>query len=193
MRKGVGFLGKDIQNRLDERYKDDKKPNDLIQWLIDAAPPIEKTVYQIVERVMALNVASIHTTTMVRLPLLEIQTHTKSELMFLETFTPAIYTLAAQSSRYIDILRNEVVENLENGQITNNTVQNLVHIDSFLRESARFSSNGLGESSPRFPSATSTSILTLIVYQSGYAEERKAAIRLFRWHIHSSGCKAGCS
>lgn len=65
MRKAVAFLGKDVQDRLDERYNDDKKPDDLIQWLIDAAPPVEKSVYQIVERVMALNVASIHTTTMV--------------------------------------------------------------------------------------------------------------------------------
>lgn len=71
MRKAVGFLGKDVSNRLHERYEGGKKPDDLIQWLIDAAPPVEKTVYQIVERVMALNVASIHTTTMVCYPFLD--------------------------------------------------------------------------------------------------------------------------
>jgi len=123
MRKAVGFLGKDVQDRLEERYDGGKKPDDLIQWLIDAAPPVEKTVYQIVERVMALNVASIHTTTM--------------------TFTPAIYSLAAEPSKYIDTLRNEVVQNLEDGQITHTTTQNLIYMESFLRESARFDSNGL--------------------------------------------------
>lgn len=65
MRKAVEFLGKDVQDRLNGRFKGNEKPDDLIQWLIDAAPPIERTAYQIVERVMALNVASIHTTTMV--------------------------------------------------------------------------------------------------------------------------------
>ena len=66
MRKAVKLLGPTVQDRLDGKYSDGKKPEDLIQWLIDAAPPIEKTVYQLVERVMALNVASVHTTTMVR-------------------------------------------------------------------------------------------------------------------------------
>lgn len=60
------WLGPLIQERLDAKPSDQsEKPNDLVQWLIDAAPPIEKTVYQLVERVMALNVGSIHTTTMV--------------------------------------------------------------------------------------------------------------------------------
>lgn len=55
-----------IQDRLDGKLDaNGEKHKDLIQWLIDAAPPVEKTIPQLAERVMALNVASIHTTTMV--------------------------------------------------------------------------------------------------------------------------------
>jgi hypothetical protein len=62
----VRTLGPFIQERLDGKLNEDgTKPDDLVQRLIDAAPPIEKTVPQLSERVMALNVASIHTTTLV--------------------------------------------------------------------------------------------------------------------------------
>ncbi|USP79331.1 cytochrome P450 [Curvularia clavata] len=123
MRKAMKFLGPMVQDRIDGKYPDGKKPEDLIQWLIDAAPPIEKTAYQLVERVMALNVASIHTTTM--------------------TFTAAIYSLAAEPAKYMDTLRAEVIQNLVDGRLTHETIQNLVYIDSFLRESARFNVAGL--------------------------------------------------
>jgi hypothetical protein len=68
MRRAVGFLGKTVQDRLDGTYSGNEKQEDLIDWLLESAPPVEKTVYQLVERVMALNVASIHTTTMVMSP-----------------------------------------------------------------------------------------------------------------------------
>ncbi|MBE3046098.1 hypothetical protein IMZ48_26875 [Candidatus Bathyarchaeota archaeon] len=58
-----------IQERLDGKLDENgQKPHDLVQWLIDAAPPIERTVPQVAERVMALNVASIHTSTLVSFP-----------------------------------------------------------------------------------------------------------------------------
>lgn len=66
-KKAETYLSDFIQDRLDERVDDNgDKPDDLLQWLADAAPPIEKTVPQLAERLMALNVASIHTTTLVR-------------------------------------------------------------------------------------------------------------------------------
>jgi hypothetical protein len=65
-RKGEEYLSKYIQDRLDGTAAENgRKPDDLVQWLIDAAPPVEKTIPQLSERVLALNVASIHTTTMV--------------------------------------------------------------------------------------------------------------------------------
>jgi hypothetical protein len=64
--KAEEFLRDFIQERLDGKINEyGQKPTDLVQRLIDAAPPIEKSIPQLAERVMALNVASIHTTTMV--------------------------------------------------------------------------------------------------------------------------------
>lgn len=54
--------------------------------------------------------------------------------------------MAADPERYIEILRAEVADNLEHGQITYNTVQKLVYMESFMRESARFNVAGLGQS-----------------------------------------------
>jgi cytochrome P450 len=60
------ILGPTIQARLDAQYDNEAdKPNDMIQILIDAAPDVERTMPQIAERLMTLNMASIHTTTMV--------------------------------------------------------------------------------------------------------------------------------
>ena len=58
-------MGPLVQKRLDSTWEDEEKPHDIIQVLIDAAPDIERTMPQIVERMMTLNMASIHTTTMV--------------------------------------------------------------------------------------------------------------------------------
>ncbi|OJJ01767.1 hypothetical protein ASPVEDRAFT_150556 [Aspergillus versicolor CBS 583.65] len=117
-RQGRRWLGPLIQDRLDG-----KKADDLIQWLIDAAPPIERTVPQLAERIMALNVASIHTTTM--------------------TFTAALYTLAAEPTKYVSALREEVMANLEEGKITASTLSKLPKMESFLRESGRINTLGL--------------------------------------------------
>lgn len=68
-RNGYKFLCKFVQDRLDGKLDENgEKPEDLVQWLIDAAPPVERNAVAVSERVMALNVASIHTTTMVSAP-----------------------------------------------------------------------------------------------------------------------------
>ncbi|PLN81947.1 cytochrome P450 [Aspergillus taichungensis] len=123
-RQGRRLLAPLIQDRLDGKLDaNGEKHNDLIQWLIDAAPPVEKTIPQLAERVMALNVASIHTTTM--------------------TFTAALYSLAAEPTKYGPALREEVMANLEQGEITAATLSKLPKMESFLRESGRFNSLGL--------------------------------------------------
>jgi hypothetical protein len=65
-RNGYKFLRRYIEDRLEGKLDENgNKPEDLVQWLVDAAPPVERNGPMIAERVMALNVASIHTTTMV--------------------------------------------------------------------------------------------------------------------------------
>jgi len=61
-------MGPIVQMRLDTVWNEGEKPDDMIQLLIDSAPDVERTMPQIVERMMALNMASIHTTTMVSYP-----------------------------------------------------------------------------------------------------------------------------
>ncbi|KAH9895453.1 cytochrome P450 [Xylariomycetidae sp. FL2044] len=123
-KKAEVFLRTYIEDRLNGKLDENgNKPTDLVQRLIDAAPPIEKTVPQLAERVMALNVASIHTTTM--------------------TLTGGLYQLAQQPEKYADVLRKEVLDNLEGGQITNTTLANLPMMESFLRETGRFTNAGL--------------------------------------------------
>ncbi|KAI0476569.1 cytochrome P450 [Xylariaceae sp. FL0804] len=123
-KKGEEFLRDYIQERLDGKLDENgQKPTDLVQRLIDAAPPVEKTVPQLAERVMALNVASIHSTTM--------------------TITAALYALAAEPEKYGDVLRKEVIESLEDGQITAASLAKLPKMESFLRESGRLNNAGL--------------------------------------------------
>jgi cytochrome P450 len=117
-------MGPIVQRRLDTDWeKEGGKPNDMIQVLIDAAPPIERTMPQIVERMMTLNMASIHTTTM--------------------TLTSAVYTLAAQPDEYVPVLRNEVLSHSIDGKIDKQALGKLTKLDSFLRECGRVTPLGL--------------------------------------------------
>jgi hypothetical protein len=48
------------------RNEKGQKPDDLLQWLIDAAPPNEKNLTRLVERMMAANFGALHSTIMVK-------------------------------------------------------------------------------------------------------------------------------
>lgn len=62
-----------------------------------------------------------------------------------QTFSGAIYCLAAEPDKYIPVLRAELLEHMIDGQITKDTLPKLVKMDSFLRESGRFNNAGLRE------------------------------------------------
>lgn len=112
------LMGPLVQKRLDTNWDEEKdKPNDMIQILIDAAPPVERTMPQIVERMMTLNMASIHTTTM--------------------TTTGAIYKLAAEHEKYVPALREECEQYSIDGKIDKMALGKLTKLDSFLREVGR--------------------------------------------------------
>ncbi|EEB94869.1 hypothetical protein MPER_06252 [Moniliophthora perniciosa FA553] len=72
-----------------EKYGKDwpDKPNDCLSWLIDSAPESEKTVHGLVRRILTVNFAAIHTSSM--------------------AFTDALYALAAYP-QYADELREEI-------------------------------------------------------------------------------------
>jgi len=106
-----------VQKRIDHDGEEKEAPKDMIQFLIDSAPDEERTMPQIVERMMSLNMASIHTTTM--------------------TITTAICFLAREQEKYVPALRAELREHCIDGKFEKQAVGKLVKLDSFLRECGR--------------------------------------------------------
>ncbi|KAI3621172.1 cytochrome p450 [Moniliophthora roreri] len=95
------------------------KPNDLLSWLIDEATNEERrNVQDLVRRVLTVNFASIHSTTMACVNFL--------------------YCLAAHP-QYVDELREEVESIVEEEGWTKASLQRMRKLDSFLKESERYS------------------------------------------------------
>ncbi|KAH7377423.1 cytochrome P450 [Cadophora sp. MPI-SDFR-AT-0126] len=126
-RVAMKFLGPLIRERLaiaDERSNEQPRPDDMLQWLCEAAPPSERTVDRLLELLMGLNVASIHTTTM--------------------TTANAAYALAEEPEKYLDELRQEISENCNpDGTFNKANMSKLKKMDSFLREVGRVKNPGL--------------------------------------------------
>ncbi|KAJ6613700.1 cytochrome P450 [Mycena sp. CBHHK59/15] len=95
--------------------------NDLISWPLDAATAEEKTVPALAQRILAVNVGAIHTSSM--------------------TFTHTIFDLAAYP-HYLPPLRSEVEHVVAEEGWSKSALGKMYKIDSFLRESQRM--NGLG-------------------------------------------------
>ncbi|KAK2808997.1 hypothetical protein FQN50_004271 [Emmonsiellopsis sp. PD_5] len=123
-RQAIKYLSKTVQDCLDGKLDENgNKPDNMVQWLADTAPPVERSVPLLVERIMALFVASIHTTTM--------------------TFTGAVYSLAAEPDKFIPALRAETLEHFRDGNITKEKLAKIYKIDSVLKEAGRFNNAGL--------------------------------------------------
>ncbi|TEB19829.1 cytochrome P450 [Coprinellus micaceus] len=92
------------------------KPNDLITWLIDNASPEDLNLDVINAKVMLINFASIHTTSL--------------------TSTNTLFDLAARPE-YIAPLRAEIEEVVAAHGWTKDAMARLVKLDSFMKESSR--------------------------------------------------------
>ncbi|KAK0220338.1 cytochrome P450 [Armillaria fumosa] len=116
------FLGETVRERLrqDELHGKDwpGKPNDLISWLIDATKGHDerRTVRDLVLRVLVLNFAAIHMTSI--------------------TFTTALYALAAHPE-YVQTLRDEVEAAIAEEDWTKAAVGKTNQLDSFIKEAQR--------------------------------------------------------
>jgi hypothetical protein len=129
----------EIIARLRVSHKGKDKPNDLLQWIVDASPAKERTVKDIAERIMGLNIAAIHTTTAVgfhisRRPVLKWSGNADPKSYLL---TATLAHLAAEPAKYIPALRDELETNSENGRVLQNTMTSATQLDSFLRETGR--------------------------------------------------------
>lgn len=92
------------------------KPDDFLQWLIDAAPPEKGTPKEITLRMMAFNFAAIHSSS--------------------ATFTSVLYWIALHPE-YADELREEAEETQRVHGWTKEGVTALLKADSFVKESMR--------------------------------------------------------
>lgn len=60
------LIAERLQNEAEQGHDWPGKPNDAISWLLDEAKPEYRTTTDITLRLMALNFAAIHTTSMVK-------------------------------------------------------------------------------------------------------------------------------
>ncbi|KAJ4477563.1 cytochrome P450 [Lentinula aciculospora] len=95
------------------------KPNDVISWLLDEAKNEQRTVSDLVTRILAIEVAAIHTT----------------------AFCNALYQLAAHPEVIVP-LREEVEATVEEFGWTKEAVGKMRKLDSFMKETLRFSGGG---------------------------------------------------
>jgi len=118
-RKAAQFLVPIIE----ERYQlpPEERPNDMLSWLMEDAVGEEREPRNLTLRILVVNFAAIHTTSM--------------------TFTYALYQLLAHPE-YIQPLREEVESIVKEQGWTKSSIFNMRKLDSFLRESQRL--NGLG-------------------------------------------------
>ncbi|TFK66593.1 cytochrome P450 [Pluteus cervinus] len=125
--RAIRHLGPMIEERLAREKQlgseDPERPNDLISWLLDYATPGLRTVYDLTTRVLTINFAAIHTTSM--------------------TFTHILYDLASHPE-YAEPLRQELATVLVGDDWSKVAMTKLRKLDSFIKESQRLSgSNAL--------------------------------------------------
>ncbi|PBK63983.1 cytochrome P450 [Armillaria solidipes] len=124
--KAEKFLGETIRERMHQQdvYGKDwpGKPNDLVSWLLDITYGDDKrrSVKDHCTRVLHLNMAAIHTTTM--------------------TLTTAVYALATHPE-YAETLRDEVKSIINEEGFTKAAMGKMNQLDSFLKEALRLYGN----------------------------------------------------
>ncbi|KAI0804678.1 cytochrome P450 [Irpex lacteus] len=94
-----------------------ERPNDMLQWLLDSPDGQAESVPDMAQRLLSLNFASIHTTSM--------------------TLTTALYRLAA-SPAYIQPLREEAAAAISEEGWSKAGMQKMHKADSFIKECQRF-------------------------------------------------------
>ncbi|KAJ3768555.1 cytochrome P450 [Lentinula raphanica] len=128
LKRATGHLESLIRERLEKETEYGSsdwpdKPNDLISWLLDEAQGERRKdiIYNIVSRVLLVNFAAIHTTSM--------------------TFTNALFYLAA-NPHLAQPLREEIEPIVAEFGWTKSAMGKMHKLDSFLKETQRLSGVG---------------------------------------------------
>ncbi|KAJ7362974.1 cytochrome P450 [Mycena albidolilacea] len=123
--RALQFLGPLIEEGLSKERELGRdwpgKPNDLVSWVLDLAETEQRAVFPITVRIMHMNMAAIHTTSMAA--------------------TYAIFDLMTRPE-YLLPMREEAERVVKEKGWTKTALNNMVKIDSFLRESQRLNTNG---------------------------------------------------
>ncbi|KAJ7458885.1 cytochrome P450 [Mycena latifolia] len=126
LRHGLKFLGPMIDERLEKEWKHGRdwpdKPNDLISWLLEIAEGEERTTPALTSRILGINMAAIHTSSM--------------------ALTAALYDLTAYPEHILP-MREEVERVVAEQGWSKASLAKMHKLDSFLRESQRLSGNGV--------------------------------------------------
>lgn len=118
----VGPIIADRRRKLAEYGEDwSNKPNDMLMWLMDEATTDEQTMEKLVTRIMTLNFAAVHTSSM--------------------SFTHVLFHLAA-NPEYAAPMREEIQRVADQEGWSKAAFGNMHKLDSFVRESLRV--NGIG-------------------------------------------------
>ncbi|THV02256.1 cytochrome P450 [Dendrothele bispora CBS 962.96] len=125
--RALRHLAPIIEDRLEkeEQYGRDwpGRPNDLISWLLDENPQGElRTVRDLTMRILNINMAAIHTTSM--------------------AYTNVLYHLAIQPEEVITALREEVQSVTDELGWNKVAMGHLRRMDSFMKEAARHMGTG---------------------------------------------------
>ncbi|KAJ7835138.1 cytochrome P450 [Mycena olivaceomarginata] len=123
--RALEFLGPLIEERL-EKEKElgqdwEGKPNDFISWMLDIAEGDQLAAGPLTLRILSINMAAIHTTSM--------------------AFTQALFDLTTHPE-YLLPMRKEAERVIKEEGWTKAALNSMVKIDSLLRESQRINTNG---------------------------------------------------
>ena len=83
------------------------RQSDLLQWILDIAVPEKETDFDIAARLMSINLASIHTTSMVSQEVSSARILQVFDCSSAQSVTIALFLLA-QNPEYIEPLRAEI-------------------------------------------------------------------------------------
>ncbi|KAG6919311.1 hypothetical protein DXG01_007444 [Tephrocybe rancida] len=123
--RAMNHLRPMIEDRLakEAEYGNDwsGRPNDVLSWLLNLAQGHQRTVRDLTMRILALNFAAIHTTSM--------------------AFTQILFDLAAYPS-FVPELREEVETAISEDGYSKISLHKMVKLDSFIKESQRLGGNG---------------------------------------------------
>ncbi|ESK93240.1 cytochrome p450 [Moniliophthora roreri MCA 2997] len=153
------YLEPTVLERLQKQEKYGKdwpdKPNDFLSWLIDSATESQRTVHELVMRILTVNFAAIHTSSM--------------------ALTDALYALAAHP-QYADELREEIESVVKEHGWSKASLQRMRKLDSFLKETERFIGMGSLMSDRR--------VLKDFTFSDGTVIPAGSVISVPHWAIH---------